>query len=814
MTFADARACLSCRGVIDEGASACPHCGLNLRSTEIQQAWRALVVADQWVERARAMAHPQPAKPAHAQPAHAHVAVSPDAQLPRARMSAGTVLLVLGAVSLLVAGLIFITVSWGSMGIVGRALSLLAFTAVVGVLAYALTRRGLRASAEALWTVFLGLLSLDWFAARDQGLFRLDALPSGHAAAIWGVVVLGAGIAIAQVGRASLGRTLVAPSIAAGVAPIAGAGGAAGEVIGDELFWWALLTATAAGLVTLLHRRLRLKPAYVVALVGTLFLSAVAIVAAFVQAADHSSLRQLALHREGLPLLVVAIGAAAVGVVAKNAVRAVATAVAVLALAALAALPADAAWPMRGAFVVAAVVVLACAAAAAGTGAWQSGLRWAGGITATASALGATPFIDRLVDVALHGAFGERSVALSTRVQASPGSHVGPWWVPLVVAGGLAGGFVLARRWRDLAESRRHLSAAATSVLALGAAAALAAASPPVVSFGGSLVLIGGLLAYANRAAPVGWRHLGLAVVALAPITTFCSWPASLIVWPLAVVVLALEEWHEPDAVVRWSGRGFSAWWASLVPGVAMAYLGHSGRLMALAIIAAAVLVVLLGATVLDRRRAIAPVDLGAAAAAAVGLILGTSNGLDALPWTLAGAGLTVSGLLNRRRRWCRWAGAALLGIAYVIRLADLGVHVVEAYTAPFAVALLAVGLWTMRKGDVGSLRALGPGVTLALLPTLPQALDEPTSLRALLLGLVALAILALGLVRRWRAPFVAGATVALLLVIANIGPWALGLPRWVLIAAVGAVAIAIGATWESRVRDGRAAASYVSAMR
>jgi hypothetical protein len=245
-----------------------------------------------------------------------------------------------------------------------------------------------------------------------------------------------------------------------------------------------------------------------------------------------------------------------------------------------------------------------------------------------------------------------------------------------------------------------------------------------------------------------------------------------------------------------------------------MAYLGHSDRLMALAIIGAAVVVVLLGATVLDRLRPVAPVDLGASAAMAIGLILGTSGGLDAVPWTLAGAGLSAAGLLNRRRRWCRWAGAALLGIAYVIRLADLGVDVVEAYTAPFAVALLAVGLWTMRNWDVGTVRALGAGVTLALLPSLPQALGEPTSLRALLLGVVAVGMLAVGLTRRWRAPFVGGAVVTFLLVLANIGPWALGLPRWLLIAAVGAVAIAIGATWESRVRNGRAAASYVSAMR
>ena len=260
MTFADPRLCLSCRGSIDEGVATCPHCGMNLDSIEIQQAWRALVVADQWVERARAV---QPgATPAAPTAPSASGAEPPAVTREKKRLSAGTVLLVLGAVSLLVAGLIFITVSWGSLGIVGRALALLAFTAVVGGLAYALTRRGLRASAEALWTVFLGLLTLDWFAARNQGLFGLDAVPGGYAAGIWGAVVLVAGIAIARVGQRSLGTTLVAPTIAAGAAPIFGAGGVAGELIVDDVFWWAFATGVAAGAVTVLHRRLNLRPAF------------------------------------------------------------------------------------------------------------------------------------------------------------------------------------------------------------------------------------------------------------------------------------------------------------------------------------------------------------------------------------------------------------------------------------------------------------------------------------------------------------------------------------------------------------------------
>jgi len=96
MTFADPSLCLSCRGLIGEGAATCPHCGMNLGSQEIQQAWRALVVADQWVDRARALGAPDNA--ADAQQATPAAALAPTAPKQR-RLSAGTVLLVLGAMA-------------------------------------------------------------------------------------------------------------------------------------------------------------------------------------------------------------------------------------------------------------------------------------------------------------------------------------------------------------------------------------------------------------------------------------------------------------------------------------------------------------------------------------------------------------------------------------------------------------------------------------------------------------------------------------------------------------------------------------------
>ncbi len=813
MTFADPRICLSCRADIEPGTSICPHCGMNLASTEIQQAWRALVVADQWVERAQRVAAGGDVSPAESVPA----AVTPAAAPQKRRLSAGTVLLVLGAVSLLVAGLIFITVSWGSMGIVGRALALLAFTAIVGGLAYALTRRGLRASAESLWTVFLGLLTVDWFAARNQGLFGLDALPGGYAAGIWGAVVLVAGVAIAKAGKRPLGKTLVAPTIAAGAAPIFGAGGVAGELIHDDVFWWAFTTGLVAGLVVVLHRRLALRPAFIVAFVGTAILAAVAVIAALVEAIDHPSLKALVTAQHGLPLAVVTLVAAIVGVATRDSVRSTAATISVLSAGTLIATPADAAWDMRGAFVVGALVALIGAAFGAGAGAWRRGLRWASAASAALIAVGGGWWVGRLVEVAAAGAVGARTTALSHDIKLGPHVDVGPWWVPLVIAVGVGCGLLFARRWPEFASHHGagpHLSGAAATVLALGIATAVAIPIPPSVSLGSSLVIIGALLTFVNRTAPPLWRHLGSAVVAIAPVVTLSSWPASLVVWPLAAVALTMSGWRESDAGIRWAERGFAAWWASLVPGIVLAYAGRPARMVALAIIVGAVLVLVASALRNRDDRQVGAVDLGAGAATAIGLMLGMTSGLDAVPWTVAGVGITIAGFVNRRRRWYRWTGPALLGIAYIVRLLESRVDVIEAYTAPFAVVLLGVGLWAMRRQDLGTVRALGPGVTLALLPSLPQALDEPTSLRALLLGLVAVAFIGVGVMRRWRAPFVGGTTVTLLVVIANIGPWAMAVPRWLLIAVLGAVAIGIGATWESRVRNGRAVASYVSGMR
>ena len=108
----------------------------------------------------------------------------------------------------------------------------------------------------------------------------------------------------------------------------------------------------------------------------------------------------------------------------------------------------------------------------------------------------------------------------------------------------------------------------------------------------------------------------------------------------------------------------------------------------------------------------------------------------------------------------------------------------------------------------------LSAGLSLALVPSIPQALDDPISWRAVALGVLAAVILAWGMQSRWRAPFLFGGVVLALVVIRELWPTASGLPRWVLIAVAGTLLMGIGLTWEKWIAEGRAALVRLSHMR
>jgi cell division protein FtsW (lipid II flippase) len=109
---------------------------------------------------------------------------------------------------------------------------------------------------------------------------------------------------------------------------------------------------------------------------------------------------------------------------------------------------------------------------------------------------------------------------------------------------------------------------------------------------------------------------------------------------------------------------------------------------------------------------------------------------------------------------------------------------------------------------------ALLPGLTLLLAPSLIATLPDPTSLRALLLGIGALAILLAGAYLRWAAPLVVASVTLLALALVNIAPYANAVPRWVLFGLAGAALLYLGVTWERRLRNARTLIMAVELLR
>ncbi|MFE3998812.1 SCO7613 C-terminal domain-containing membrane protein [Nocardioides sp. YIM B13467] len=248
---------------------------------------------------------------------------------------------------------------------------------------------------------------------------------------------------------------------------------------------------------------------------------------------------------------------------------------------------------------------------------------------------------------------------------------------------------------------------------------------------------------------------------------------------------------------------------------------------------AAGIIVILAVVTIF---RLLPSAEITAAVAAVVTIVVGTvslgpeivltpdgptavgSRGVD-LPWLsilliLAGAAVSAHAIAHHERRWLGWAGAGLATIALWIRLADTSVTTWEYYTLPPAIALVVFGVVKLRLDrEVASLPVLGPGVFLALIPSVPAALQDPVSMRTAVLGIACLVFILGGAWLRWAAPLVGGALVASVLALAQM-PSAQALQQWWVLGAAGLLLLFLGITWEARLHDLRRATAYVRGLR
>ena len=849
--FADPSRCPDCEAPLTPGATACTRCLLSLQGPTAQRLFATLSHADSLLAELRAASVPA-AAPAAAPAAGAGspVAPAPDAWTPppapaaaptpapsrgMSAVSVPRILLTLGAGCLLVAALVFLAVAWSVLGVGGRTAVLVGFTAIAGSLSFWMARRGLRAATESLALVGYGLLTLDVIGADNAGWF--GDLSTAGLLALLGVLLAATGV----VGALAAGLTKVSGLVSG---EVVGALGVGLVVLAIDLSEWLPVSVSlvAGVLVAAAAAVALLRPRLLVAAIATAVIATVAWLAQLVYALDrvdeHSATWQ-ALWAGGhaLPLLVSAALVAAPVLVRRLpvAVRVAAAAVGQTLVVYAALAPAVHLAPTAVALVGLGVLVAASAATWVLPRPWGLANVLTQGLAGAAVlVLGAVLFVMSLgrlaevIDPVWAGGVGDLLPDnLSSDVPA-------PWVLPLCLLAVLAAGWSVARASSTNSgalTANADLRVMVASLLAMSLTATAALYPVPVWVPVAMLLLTGaGLTAWwigSRRPAP-----LGLAVgftTAGVVVSLHADWLSAIALVAMLVLAVLIHLRSLRSDVAGLAGAllvvtlAGSAWtWGSILDADAE-WLALAGLLVIGAVALVAPYAPARWWRCDDPAEARFGIEAGAAAAALpllfAGVALapaGAQSEWTAVYLTTAGVVVTLMSLLRADRRELGWAGGLLLAMASWVRLWDLGVSAPEAYTLPSAAALLVVGVVHLRRNpEASTMTALGPGLSLALVPSLLWALNDPTDLRSLLLGLGCLILVLAGAGLRWTAPIALGATVGALLVIRLAAPYvADAVPRWVLLGTAGALLVALGATWERRLGEARQVVGYVRALR
>ncbi|MFE0179046.1 SCO7613 C-terminal domain-containing membrane protein [Streptomyces sp. NPDC059002] len=724
--------------------------------------------------------------------------------------SVQNVLLTLGGVLLTIAAIAFTVVSWGHLGIGGRSAVLGAVTlAALGVPAL-LLRRSLRSTAETVAALGLALTVLDAYALRhlafpDAAALGFAAVTSALLATVWA----GYGLLVREL------RLPLPTAVATAQLPLVLWAGAADA--GDHTMTAALLVTAAFD--TALALWVTAGSVRVTATVGActlglwgaasaawlsaqatdpagaaragallLFAAAIALVAAW-----RSPLAQIATGAAGAGGLLVV---AASGGVLRTALPAAWTVPTHLAcgIALLAIVREPLPLPVR------------------------RGIAWASAAVQGLAALWALP----AATLALLGPVGWATRTWSGAPQDArdallielPTAY--PALTPLVLAAVAAVCVATADR---LGATTRRTARYGALALVWAAALALPPALhlPYAAGVSAHLLMTAAALLIAVRAAPAG---TALAMAGLALASSVCVAFLSLATQAATLGTLAVLTALFLAACAATARRTEPApGAAALTVCATLTYAtalscaaGAAGGLrqdhiglLALTVPALAAL----AAARLGQHPLTQPVEIMAAAAGALALTL-TATHAPTLALALGIGGLIASGTaLRADRRPVGYAAAVLLVLASWVRLAAWDVSTPEAYALPVTVPALLLGALRRRRDpEVTSWAAYGPGLAATLLPSLAAAWSDPHWQRPLLLGLSALAVTLVGARHRLRTPLALGGTVLALDALHELAPYLVqvvgALPRWLPPALAGLLLLALGATYEQRLRDAR----------
>ncbi|WP_329215605.1 hypothetical protein OG352_07520 [Streptomyces sp. NBC_01485] len=715
-------------------------------------------------------------------------------------------LLLLGGVLLTVAAMVFTLVSWGHLGIVGRSVVLGAVTLAVLGAPVALLRRGLRSTAESVAGLGLALTVLDAYALREAAFPAADgtayaAAASTVLAALWAAY----GTALAALPGSATVRLPRPAALMVGQFPlllwVLAAGGEAHTVTAA-----VLLTAAFDTVVAL---RVTDRPVRLVAVVcafgtggwgvlaaGLLSLDAAGPVAAVRAAALLALAAAIALGVARIaPRPELVTGAAATGALCG-----------VVGLGGILRVWVPGDWAVP-AYLACAIALLA---AVRGREAVRRGVARASGVVQAGAVLWAVP----AVGVTLLGpAAWLRQPWSGAPAGARAASTMDAFWPPYAVTAPLilvAVAAVLATAVRD----EEWRPQALTGALTLAWAAALVTPAALQLPYAVGLLIQGSttlalLVPVARTATGLALvTSLGLAFLSLA------TEPATLTVLGSLTVVFAVAARRERLAP---ASAAAALGYATALACAVGASAGWRPEHIALPVLVVPVVAALVAPRIGDAATTVA-VEVTGAVAGLVAIGLAVSDPpLLALVLSLC-AVIAAGTAVRPDRRAVGYAAVVLFVLAAWVRLAAWRVGLPEAYTLPVTVPALLVGALRRRRDPAASSwTAYGPGLAATLLPSLATAWADVEFTRPLLLGAAALALTLLGARHRLQAPLVLGGSVLVLDALHELAPYLVqmtdALPRWVPPALAGLLLLALGATYEQRLRDVRKAREVLGRM-
>jgi hypothetical protein len=815
-TYADPTRCPDCRSLLPRDPQVCRACALPLTGQTVVSLFTTLQEADRLLGVLRTQKRPVPVA--------VGAAAAPGALLdgvqrypaPRRRTaergvgprvggaSVPKILLSLGALCLLVAAVTFLAVAWAWLGVGGRTVVLVGLTGAAFAVALALHRRDLRMAAEALSVVGLGLLALDVVGLRHAGW--LGAVDDARLTFLAGAAIgAGAVMMLILTGR----RPLVAPALISPVAVLVAAVGA------QAYHETPVAMLVAVGLLLGLGRVgtvLPSTPLQVTSIAAATPAWLYVVAAAIDLAGDPVTVAHYAGDLACWPFVAATAAVTAVGPVTgvRRGVALAGYAVAGLVGTYGVLLPAlDNSTTAMVAAVLAGSAVWVCVLLRA-----PSSIR-----PAALLPLGGTLVVPTVAAVELAGDALRATLTVGPAFTQPFGvhvEHVSAWVSPLLLLPILvtlaAAGCATAQLVRPV--GRATWALCLTSALTVGVIVTVPLHDVPLALVVGLvLVAAGGGLVAAERLEGSTADVVRLGVLVLTGAASLVALPSDRMTTAVLAVgcAMAVHVMARPDVTGSVASLCFPVAFAGFVWASGSA-LGVHEQLRAVPVL------LVLGALAIWRPQ----LELEAASAMAGAVVSAASilaaRDLDvalAVHLTVAGVLVTATSMVHPTRRLLAWPGGLLLAAATWVRLNELGVHVPEAYTLPSALVLVSVGAWRLREDDrTASLTYLAPGLSLATVPSLIAMLGDPSSPRALLLGLACLALTVGGATLRCSAPLVVGAVVGGLLVLRELAPYAAEVPTWLTIGVSGAVLLVVGITWESRMSDVRRASHYVAALR